>query len=236
MSKLRIEFVRPLRAGDGAEMNADQIMDIVAPAIWLVASSTSSQSAAAPDFPIDRGLSGGVFARVTCVQGAAIVTEASADPTATEAGGVRLAAGDDALLLPIATGQKIAAIDAAEGGVSYVASAAPGVATATIASGGSLSGAVDLGEQRAHRLALPGVWTTAAITFQVSYDGLAFNDLYTPDGEYTLSSSVVAASRSITLDQAVFYGVRYLKVRSGTAGAAVNQAAERVINIPTVAR
>jgi hypothetical protein len=236
MSKLRIEFVRPLRAGDGAEMNSDQIMDIVAPTIWLAVTSTSAQSAAAPDFPTDRGLSGGVFARVTCVQGAAIVTEPAADPIATEAGGVRLAAGDDALLMPIAPGQKIAGIDAADGGVSYVASAAPGVASVTILSGGSLSGAVDLGEQRAHRLALPAGWTAAPITFQVSYDGVGFNDLYTPDGEYILASGVVGVSRSVTLDQAVFYGVRHLKIRSGTAVTPVNQAADRVINIPTVAR
>lgn len=117
-----------------------------------------------------------------------------------------------------------------------VSSAAPGVAQATIANGAALSGAVDLGEQRAHRLSLAG-WTPAPITFQVAYDALAtFVDLYTADGEYTLSSSVVAASRSIVLDQAVFYGVRHLKIRSGTAGAPVNQAANRVITIPTVAR
>ena len=193
------------------------------------------QSAAAPDFAADRGIKGDVFIRVTCVQGAVIVTEPADNPTASETNGLRLDAGDE-ILLPIATGQKIAGIDAADGGVAYVASAAPGVVQATISNGSALSAAIDLGEQRAHRLSMPGAWTAAAITFQVSYDGLAFVDLYTADGEYTLSSSIVAASRSIVLDQTIFYGVRHLKIRSGTSGTPVNQAADRVINIPTVSR
>lgn len=234
-SKLRIEYVRPQRPGDGHDLDPDVIADTVAPSADLVVGAVSVQTAAAPSFPADRGVMGQVFARLTCVAGAVIVTEAGNDPTATETEGVRLTPGQ-AILRPVETGQKFAAIEAADSAVSYVASAAPSVAAATILSGQSLSGAVDLGEQRAHRLALPAAWTAAAMTFQTSSDGLAFNDLYTSDGEYTLSSSVVAASRSIVLDQAVFYGVRWLKLRSGTSAAVVVQAADRAISIPTVAR
>lgn len=234
-SKLRIEYVRPQRAGDGYNLDPDAIMDIVAPAEPLVVGAASVQSAAAPAFPEDRGLTGGVFARLTCVAGAVIVTEAAADPVATEAAGVRLTPGA-AILLPAETGLKFAAIEAADAGVTYVASAAPGSAAAAILSGASLGAAVDLAEQRLHRIAMPAAWTVAGLTFQVSADGVTFNDLYNETGEYALTSSVVGASRSIVLDQAIFYGIRYLKVRSGTGAAAVNQAADRTLTLVTVPR
>lgn len=108
--------------------------------------------------------------------------------------------------------------------------------TATIANGASLSGVVDLGADRAHRLLIPAGWTAAAITFQASADGATFGDLYDAVGEITLSSTVVAASRSIVLDQAAFYGIRYLKIRSGTAAAVVAQGAQRDITVVTVPR
>lgn len=235
MSKLRIEYVRPQRAGNGYNMDPDAIMDVVAAGETLTVGAVSGQSAAAPDFPEDRGLKGGVFARLTCVAGAVIVAEAGANPVATEAAGVRLTPGQ-AILLPAETGLKFAAIEAADAGVTYVASAAPGSAAAVILSGASLSAAIDLAEQRLHRIAMPAAWTAAGLTFQVSADGVTFNDLYNEAGEYALTSSVVGASRSIVVDQAIFYGIRYLKVRSGTGAAAVNQGADRTLTLVTVPR
>ncbi len=108
--------------------------------------------------------------------------------------------------------------------------------SATILLGESLSDAIDLDAERAHRIALPAAWTASAITFRSSSDGTSWNDLYTELGEYTLNSSIVGASRTIVLDQAVFYGIRHLKVRSGTSAAAVNQAAARTITVVTVPR
>jgi hypothetical protein len=235
MSKLRIEYVRPQRLGNGYNMDPDAIMDVVAAGEEIVVGAVSAQSAAAPDFPEDRGLKGGVFARLSCPSGAVIVTEAAANPTATSAGGVRLTPGR-AVLQPVETGQKFAAIDAAEGDVTYVASAAPGSAAAAILNGASLSGVIDLGEQRLHRVAMGAGWTPASMTFLASSDGTAFNDLYNESGEYALGSGVVAAGRSIVVDQALFYGIRYLKLRSGPAAAAVNQLADRTINLVTVPR
>lgn len=234
-SKIRIEYVRPQRAGDGHNLDPNAIVDIVADGETLTIGAASSQSAAAPEFPVDRGLKGGVFARLTCVAGAVIVTEAGAAPVATEADGIRLTPGQ-AILQPVETGQKFAAIEAADAGVTYVASAAPGSAAAGIANGASLSGAIDLGDQRLHRVAMPAAWTAAGLTFQASADGVTFNDLYNEAGEYALTSTVVAASRSIVVDQAIFYGIRYLKVRSGTAAAAVNQGGARTLTLVTVPR
>jgi hypothetical protein len=116
-------------------------------------------------------------------------------------------------------------------------SAAPGdPKSALIANAASLSGVIDLGDQRLHRIHLPSAWTAAAITFQTSSDGVAFADLYDKDGEITLPSSVVAASRSVVVPQEAFYGIRYLKIRSGTGASAVTQGADRSLALVTVPR
>lgn len=108
----------------------------------------------------------------------------------------------------------------------------PSYKTATIANGASLSGAVDLGQSRAVRLVMPAAWTAASLTFQTSYDGTTYNNYYNADGtEYTVQAS---SSRSILLPLADFVGIRFLKVRSGTSSAAVNQGAERVIGVQAV--
>lgn len=110
-SILRIEYVR-LRPGAS---DAEAIADIVAPGETIVGiGGVSVQSAAAPAFPTLAGFSGGVFARLTCPRGAVVVTEAGANPEAAEASGVRLVAGGSAALLPVETGQRFAAISAAE--------------------------------------------------------------------------------------------------------------------------
>lgn len=109
--------------------------------------------------------------------------------------------------------------------------------TASIANGASLTDAIDLGANRLHRIIMPSSWTTAALSFQVSYDGTNFADLFNKDGEVSLAAtSVVAASRSIVVDQTAFYGVRWLKIRSGLTGAAVNQGGARSLILATVPR
>lgn len=116
-------------------------------------------------------------------------------------------------------------------------------ATATILSGQSITDAIDLGANRLHRLITPTAWTAAAITFQSSDDGVSYRDLYTVavDGtatEVSIASAGIptAAARSFVLDPVVFLGVRYLKVRSGTSAAAVNQGADRTLTLVTVPR
>ena len=99
----------------------------------------------------------------------------------------------------------------------------------TIVSGQSLSAALDLGYQRAVRVGIPAVWTAANLTFQVSTDGNTFKDLYDATGaEYTVT---VAANRAVILPLTDFAGIRFLKVRSGTAGAPVAQAATAALDL-----
>jgi hypothetical protein len=119
------------------------------------------------------------------------------------------------------------------GSTIAVVSGAPSSQSATIALGESLSPAVDLANQRAVRIAMPAAWTTANLTFQVSVDGVTYNNLYDKDGvEYVVQAAV---SRSILLPIVDWLGVRYLKVRSGTSGTPVVQVAARILMLQTVA-
>lgn len=112
---------------------------------------------------------------------------------------------------------------------------ADGSTSAGIANGASLSGSVDLTGLLFAGLYVPSAWTAAAITFQASHDfddddTNAFVDVYNTSGtEYTIASANVVANRYIAIDPRDFAGARFIKIRSGTSSAAVNQAAARTI-------
>lgn len=96
--------------------------------------------------------------------------------------------------------------------------------TATIADSASLSGAVDLSSFSGTLVAIqtPSGWTSAVLTFQASYDGTTYANLYNSAGA-EVTTGTIAASYYVALDPADFAGIRYLKVRSGTSGSATNQ-------------
>ncbi len=72
---------------------------------------------------------------------------------------------------------------------------------------------------------LPGAWTAAVLTLQASRDGATWVDVFDRfGGEVTLQA---AASRRVVIEPSVIAGVEYLRVRSGTSAAPVNQAADR---------
>lgn len=106
--------------------------------------------------------------------------------------------------------------------------------TATIANGASLSDIVHLQQRRLFGIQMPAAWTAANLTFQGSYDGTTYNDLYDDAG--TEVSVTAAASRFIIMvTPAKFLGIQRLKIRSGTTGVAVNQGAERLIRVISIA-
>jgi hypothetical protein len=109
----------------------------------------------------------------------------------------------------------------------------PTAQDAVIANGTSLSGALRLAKGRRQLVAiqLPGTWTAASVTFAVSHDDATYVPLYFGDTEYALTAA--AASRGFSLDPAAFAGWPYVKIRSGTAGSPVNQAAERTVKALT---
>jgi len=98
---------------------------------------------------------------------------------------------------------------------------------ATIAESGSLSAEIDLGAGRVLcAIDMPADWTAANLTFQASYNtGGTFDNLY---DQYGTEKNITAAEdRYISLDDPAFWmGVRYLKVRSGTAASPVAQTRE----------
>ena len=115
------------------------------------------------------------------------------------------------------------------------------VTNVVIANGASLSGPVDIGSYSLVGLLTPAAWTAADITFAAAVtpgltDNLAPADLtYYPifdaAGTELAITNGSATSRFYALAPGAFEGTRFLKVRSGTVGAAVNQGAARAIGL-----
>lgn len=108
----------------------------------------------------------------------------------------------------------------------------------TILTGQSLSGTADIGTHRLIGIEMPAAWDAASLTFSVSEDGVTFRDLYSTTVEVAVASA--GASRYLALET-TGAGVastgmaesfpRFVKVRSGTSGAAVNQTADRIVKL-----
>jgi hypothetical protein len=103
--------------------------------------------------------------------------------------------------------------------------------TVTIANGESLSTRAELGAGRAFAIQMPAAWTAASISFEGSLDGVTFAPVYDDAGD---EIAVAASTSRIVVLDARLIGIRYLKVRSGLVGAAVNQGAARSLIIGTV--
>jgi hypothetical protein len=99
----------------------------------------------------------------------------------------------------------------------------------TISNGTSLSPEVPIGAKSLVGIAMPAVgWDAAALTFQVSIDDATFLNLQSGSAEVSLTA---AAGQFIQVDNETWRGITGLKVRSGTAGAPVNQTADRVLTL-----
>lgn len=101
--------------------------------------------------------------------------------------------------------------------------------SATIANGTSLSAQVNLGAKTLVGISMPATWSAAALSFQVSVDGgTTWLEMQTISAAVSVTA---AADQYIALDPATWRGVNAIKVRSGTSGVPVNQAADRVIGL-----
>lgn len=110
-----------------------------------------------------------------------------------------------------------------------VGNSTSGTTTTLIANGASLSSSINLTASRLVVITMPAAWTAANLTFQISYDCTNYADLYDATGtEYTVTA---AASRAILITAADFIGIQCFKIRSGTTGVPVNQAADRTLNL-----
>jgi hypothetical protein len=102
------------------------------------------------------------------------------------------------------------------------------VLSVTIANGQSLSTAAHIGTGTLVGLDIPTI-TSAALTFQVSVDGVTYRDALDSGGtEISIGASTGDRWRQAPSTLA---GAPYIKVRSGTSGAPVSQGAQRVITL-----
>jgi len=102
-----------------------------------------------------------------------------------------------------------------------------------IASGASLSGSLAVEGKDVVAVMMPAAWDAANLTFQGSHDNVTFQNVYDDAGTELVVTA--AAARYITLGTAIklLRGVRFLKVRSGTAGTPVNVTANRAFFLIT---
>ena len=109
------------------------------------------------------------------------------------------------------------------------------VEVVTIESGDSLQqGYIDGTERRVVAIAMPAAWTTAGITI-LSTPGIPKTGLPTWYPVYDSSGSEMeisaAAGRWVVLDPRDTASFRFVRLRSGTAAAAVDQAADREVTV-----
>ena len=105
--------------------------------------------------------------------------------------------------------------------------------TVSIANGASLSGAADLNGANLTAILMPAAWTAAGLSFQGSFDGTTFGDIYARSTglELVVPSAGVVASGLIMFEPGTLLGLQSIKIRSGTTGAAVNQGAARTLTL-----
>ena len=108
--------------------------------------------------------------------------------------------------------------------MSYVATR-----SVTVANGASLSGALDVGDYTIVGVITDSAWDTNALTFQASADGVNFFNLYNEGTEVNFAGTV--ASTYHIIDPALMFGVRSIKVRSGTGATPVNQVGATVVTV-----
>lgn len=113
----------------------------------------------------------------------------------------------------------------------------PVIKTATIANGASLSGAVDVRGYRIAGIVTPANWTEAVMTFQnaPAADGTFANVQTDAAAEVTTGSLVASTYYAVSALAMALTGLQFVKVRSGPAAAAVNQAGGDIVSLVLVA-
>jgi hypothetical protein len=85
-----------------------------------------------------------------------------------------------------------------------------------IQAGESLSDALDCTGGTIVRITMPGQWTPANLTFQISSDGELFNDLVDRQGDDIMVVVVPGSALVVAQFGDFLKAVAFLKVRSGT--------------------
>lgn len=103
----------------------------------------------------------------------------------------------------------------------------------TILNGASQSPELDITDRVILAVELPAAWTAADITLLAAQkSGGTFVPVKNQDG--TDVKFTVAASQLNVISALLTQGLRFVKLRSGTAAVPVNQGADRVLNVATI--
>jgi hypothetical protein len=98
--------------------------------------------------------------------------------------------------------------------------------TATIRAGQSLSDVIECDTGAPTFIHMPSQWTRALLSFQVSSDGINFNDLFDGNGREIVFNIPAGVSINIPIG---WDAVLHLKLRSGPRDHQVAQEADRAI-------
>lgn len=96
----------------------------------------------------------------------------------------------------------------------------------TISAGESLSDALDVSAGAMVRITTPLGWDAANVTFQISTDGIGYNDLYLGNGE-EISIVCYGLNRAVIVPPALTSAYNFIKFRSGSKKFPVFQSADR---------
>ena len=94
-----------------------------------------------------------------------------------------------------------------------------------IAAGESLSDGVDCRAGPLIRITMPGQWTPAKLSFQLSSDGILYNDIVDGRGKEITMRCVPGAAVRVPSEWNPM--IQFLKIRSGSRNRPVVQQAER---------
>lgn len=100
----------------------------------------------------------------------------------------------------------------------------------TIANGASLSGPVAANGRRIIGIQMPAGWTAADLSIQAQVRSDTFGEVVDAGGTNLVLATGPGADEYVAFaDTAALHGLGIVKIRSGTAGAPVAQAADRVL-------
>lgn len=100
-----------------------------------------------------------------------------------------------------------------------------------------LSAAFNINGLAITHIEIDGVWAAADLSFQIGADSTTLQNVYTGDSAETQVSVQAAISRTISIPPEVvrqLAGARWMKIRSGLTGAAVNQVGSPTLKLFTV--
>ena len=104
--------------------------------------------------------------------------------------------------------------------------------TMTIPSGDSVSGVLALNGDSPVAFHAPSAWTTAAMQIEATINGTDWITVINDEvGSTTGNYSALTANAGYAVDFKSFLGYRGIRLRSGSAGSPVNQAADRVFTV-----